>query len=614
MKRKIIYLFAFVFFVFPAFSQQLNWQPINDKILSEWAADVDPNAPLPEYPRPQMIRENWINLNGIWQYAIIGKGSKQPEDYQGDILVPYPIESALSGVGQTVGKDKELWYHRTFEVNRGMRRGNLLLHFGAVDWEAEVFVNGKSVGLHQGGYDPFSFEISEALVSGKTQKLSIRVWDPTDEGPQPRGKQINKPHAIWYTPVTGIWQTVWLESVPDQYISDIRNTADLDNKQISVHAQVNDAKPGQMISIRLLANGELVEEQEVPAGESTTFSIQNPNIWGPNNPFLYDIEARLKIGKKQLDAVKSYTAMRKISMLPDVDGNQRMLLNDKFVFQYGPLDQGWWPDGLYTAPTEEALVYDIDKTKEMGFNMIRKHVKVEPARWYYHCDKIGMLVWQDMPSGDMGNRWEARPGVVGKGTEKERSPESIAIFKKEWKAIMDANYNFPSIIVWVPFNEAWGQFNTEEIVKWTVEYDPSRLVNGASGGNYTLVGQIMDMHNYPDPVMPDPKIWGNHQIIVLGEFGGLGLPIEGHTWQDKDNWGYQSFKDKNALRERYSKLIQDLKPLIPMGLSAAIYTQTTDVEVETNGLMTYDRKVTKLEPQFLKQLHKELYTIKIPMK
>ncbi|MBI0397507.1 glycoside hydrolase family 2 protein [Cyclobacterium marinum] len=614
MIKKITCWIALVFLVFPTFSQQHNWQPKKDKILSEWAINIDPNAPLPEYPRPQMSRENWTNLNGIWKYAIIEKGSTEPDNFQGDILVPYAIESALSGVGQTVSKDQELWYHRSFEVDRGMRKGNLLLHFGAVDWEAEVFINGKSVGMHQGGYDPFSFEISEALVSGRKQQLSIRVWDPTDEGPQPRGKQINKPHGIWYTPVTGIWQTVWLEAVPDQYISHIKNTADLDNKQISVETQVNDPQPGQMITVRLFANGELLDEKEVPAGESTIFSIDNPNIWGPDNPFLYDIEARLMDGRKQLDAVKSYTAMRKISMKPDAYGNQRLLLNDKFLFQYGPLDQGWWPDGLYTAPTEEALVYDIDKTKEMGFNMIRKHVKVEPARWYYHCDKIGMLVWQDMPSGDMGNRWEARPGVVGKGTERKRSPESMAIFKKEWKAIMDANYNFPSIIVWVPFNEAWGQFNTEEIVKWTVEYDPSRLVNGASGGNYTLEGQIMDMHNYPDPVMPDPKIWGHHQIIVLGEYGGLGLPIEGHTWQNKDNWGYQSFKDKDALRERYSKLIQDLKPLIPMGLSAAIYTQTTDVEVETNGLMTYDRKVSKLEPQFLKQLHKELYTIKIPMK
>lgn len=382
-----------------------------------------------------MSRENWTNLNGIWKYTIIEKGSTEPENFQGDILVPYAIESALSGVGQTVSKDQELWYHRSFEVDRGMRKGNLLLHFGAVDWEAEVFINGKSVGMHQGGYDPFSFEISEALVSGRKQQLSIRVWDPTDEGPQPRGKQINKPHGIWYTPVTGIWQTVWLEAVPDQYISHIKNTADLDNKQISVETQVNDPQPGQMITVRLFTNGELLDEKEVPAGESTIFSIDNPNIWGPDNPFLYDIEARLMDGRKQLDAVKSYTAMRKISMKPDAYGNQRLLLNDKFLFQYGPLDQGWWPDGLYTAPTEEALVYDIDKTKEMGFNMIRKHVKVEPARWYYHCDKIGMLVWQDMPSGDMGNRWEARPGVVGKGTERKRSPESMAIFKKNGKPL-----------------------------------------------------------------------------------------------------------------------------------------------------------------------------------
>jgi len=614
MIQKITCWIALFFICFPAFCQRENWQPIKDKILSEWAMDIDPNAPLPEYPRPQMTRENWSNLNGIWHYAIVNKGDNQPSDFQGDILVPYAVESALSGVGKSVGKDKELWYQREFEVDRAMKKRNLLLHFGAVDWEAEVFVNGKSVGIHQGGYDPFSFEISNALISGKTQQLTVRVWDPTDDGPQPRGKQVNEPHSIWYTPVTGIWQTVWLEAVPDQYIASIKNTPDLDNEQIIVQPQVMHAQPGQMVIISLMAKGVLVAEKKVAAGEEAVFTINDPNIWGPENPFLYDVEARLINGRKVFDEVKSYAAMRKISMLPDENGNQRLLLNDKFLFQYGPLDQGWWPDGLYTAPTEEALVFDIDKTKEMGFNMIRKHVKVEPARWYYHCDQIGMLVWQDMPSGDMGNRWESRPGVIGKGTEKKRTPESIAIFKKEWKAIMDANYNFPSIVVWVPFNEAWGQFNTEEIVKWTMAHDPSRMVNGASGGNYTLAGHIMDIHNYPDPVMPDPKIWGNKQIIVLGEYGGLGLPIEGHTWQEKDNWGYQSFENKTALKERYTQLIKDLKPLLPLGLSAAIYTQTTDVEVETNGLMTYDRKVIKLDPQFLRQLHEELYTIKIHMK
>ena len=611
---KLTYWIVLLFVSYPAFCQQSNWQPVKGKILSEWASAIDPEMPLPEYPRPQMTRENWANLNGSWQYAIVKKGAKQPADFDGEILVPYAIESALSGVGKSVGKDSELWYHREFEVDRAMKKGKLLLHFGAVDWEAEVFINGESVGIHQGGFDPFFFEISDALISGKGQILSVRVWDPTDEGPQPRGKQVNDPRGIWYTPVTGIWQTVWLESLPEQYIGSLKSTPDLDKKQLTIQPHVMHAKAGQELNVRLMANGELVDTKTVLSGEQAVFSLENPNIWGPGHPFLYDVEVELIEGRKVIDAVKSYTAMRKISMLPDENGFQRLLLNDTFLFQYGPLDQGWWPDGLYTAPTDEALVFDIQKTKEMGFNMIRKHVKVEPARWYYHCDKMGMLVWQDMPSGDMGNRWESRPGVIGKGTERDRTPISKAIFKTEWQAIMDANYNFPSIVVWVPFNEAWGQFDTDEIVRWTMAYDPSRLVNGASGGNYTLQGHIMDIHNYPDPVMPDPTIWGEKQVIVLGEYGGLGLPIEGHTWQEKDNWGYQSFQDKAALKGRYSQLIKDLKPLVPKGLSAAIYTQTTDVEVETNGLMTYDRKIIKLDPQFLKQLHEELYTIKIPMK
>ncbi len=596
------------------FAQQASWRPVDTKILSPWAAEIDPANPHPEYPRPQMTREDWVNLNGLWNYALAPKGAGMPEAYAGEILVPFAIESALSGVGKTVGKDQELWYFREIEIDRSLRREKLLLHFGAVDWEAEVFVNGQSVGTHQGGYDPFYFDISEALQSGKTQSLAIRVWDPTDEGPQPRGKQVNEPRGIWYTPVTGIWQTVWLEAVPEHHIRSLKNTPDFDNKQIRVQADVAGATAGQRLRIRLLADGTPVGEQLVANQEEAVFTLEAPQVWSPENPFLYDLEVALMDGKKVVDQVNGYTALRKISTARDANGIQRMLLNNEFVFQYGPLDQGWWPDGLYTAPTEEALLFDIEKTLDMGFNMIRKHVKVEPARWYYHCDRMGVLVWQDMPSGDMGNRWESRPGVIGKGTEKDRTPESEAIFRKEWKAIMDANYNFPSIVVWVPFNEAWGQFDTDEIVQWTVDYDPSRLVNGASGGNYTLKGQIMDMHNYPDPVMPDPQIWGDQQVIVLGEYGGLGLPVDGHTWQEKDNWGYQSFKNETELQERYSRLIQDLKPLIPKGLSAAIYTQTTDVEVEVNGLMTYDREVIKFDPAFLRNKHQELYTIKIPMK
>jgi hypothetical protein len=342
---------------------------------------------------------------------------------------------------------------------------------------------------------------------------------------------------------------------------------------------------------------------------AATISINAPKLWSPENPFLYDIRYQLIRKGKVIDSVKSYFAMRKISMQPDANGIQRMMLNNKFVFQYGPLDQGWWPDGLYTAPTDEALRYDIEQTKAMGFNMIRKHVKVEPARWYHHCDKLGILVWQDMPSGDMGNRWESRPGIYGKGTDKNRTPESEEIYRREWSNIVRALYNFPCIVVWVPFNEAWGQFKTEEITQWTTTIDPTRLVNPASGGNFVQVGHIFDLHNYPEPLMPQADLFGKKQILALGEYGGLGLPIENHTWQDKNNWGYQSFKTKDSLYNRYAEFVNTIPHFIQLGLSAAIYTQTTDVEVEINGLMTYDRQIIKMPVDKLHALHQKLYTV-----
>lgn len=596
----------FSFFLFHGTIAQ-DWKPAGSRILTSWAEKVDPKAPLPEYPRPQLTRAEWTNLNGLWDYAIVPVKSGMPGSFQGKILVPFAVESALSGVGKTVGKDLELWYRTSFSSPKNLKGKRLLLHFGAVDWEAEVFINGKSIGSHKGGYDPFSFDLTPHLGKSGPQELSVRVWDPSDDGPQPRGKQVKAPHGIWYTPVTGIWQTVWLETVPETYISGLKTTPYFETGSVRIQPAITGAQEGDQVKISAFDGSREVASAVAAPGQETVLNIPDAKIWAPGNPFLYDLKVSVTRKGKAVDEAGSYFAIRKISMQPDEQGIQRMLVNNKFLFQYGPLDQGWWPDGLYTAPTDEALLFDIVKTKEMGFNMIRKHVKVEPARWYYHCDRLGMLVWQDMPSGDLGNKWEQRPGITGRETDKDRTPESEAIYKTEWKAILDAFHHFPSIVVWVPFNEAWGQFKTREITEWTMKYDPSRLVNSASGGNFEPVGHIIDMHNYPDPVMPRPDLFGKSQVIVLGEFGGLGLPVADHTWQDKNNWGYQSFKNQEELLERYTKLMTDLKPLIKRGLSAGVYTQTTDVEIETNGLITYDRKVIKIPEQKLKELHTELY-------
>jgi beta-galactosidase/beta-glucuronidase len=604
--RTFLLIFAFVagsFFV----NGQTGWKRVGDKIATQWAEQVSPEHPLPEYPRPQLERANWQNLNGLWNYSITPKDRQDAGNYQGKILVPFAVESSLSGVGKTVGKNNLLWYNRKFSVPKVMKGKNILLHFGAVDWRTEVFVNGKSAGTHEGGFDPFFFDITALINKNGEQDLVVKVWDPTDEGPQPRGKQVVKPEAIWYTPVTGIWQTVWIEAVPTTHISAIKPTPDIDNQSLRLSVDVTNKKSGDKVSVSAWDGEKKVAESEAPAGEEIALKINDAKLWSPDEPFLYRLQVSLISNKKQTDNVKSYFAMRKSSVGFDDKGIKRMLLNNKFVFQYGPLDQGWWPDGLYTAPTDEALRFDIEQTKNMGFNMIRKHIKVEPARWYYYCDSLGILVWQDMPSGDLGNRWDSGLGRIGLSTDQKRSAESEQYYRKEWNAIIDALYPFPSIVVWTPFNEAWGQFKTVDIANWTMKKDPSRLVNSASGGNFTYVQHILDIHHYPEPAMPDPRFFGKSLALVNGEFGGLGLPVPGHVWQEKDNWGYQSFKTPDDLLKKYAVFTDSLDHFIGYGLSAAVYTQTTDVEVEINGLMTYDRKVIKNPAEKLKQLNSKLY-------
>jgi beta-galactosidase/beta-glucuronidase len=606
MKRLFSSLFILMFFIQSVFSQNTGWKIAGNKITTQWSANVNPLNPLPEYPRPQMVRESWKNLNGLWDYTITSTGGPIPDTFQGKILVPFAVESALSGVGKNVGPDDVLWYKTKFTVPSTFRKKNILLHFEAVDWSTEIYLNGVKIGTHQGGYDPFTFDIT-SFIKGPEQILELEVYDPADNGPQPRGKQVLKPGGIWYTSVSGIWRTVWIEAVPETYISSTKQVPDIDKQSLSIDVQVENPVAGDMVHVTASEGGKVVSEKEAAAGERMIIPMNDPKLWSPDSPFLYDLKVSLVRKGKVTDEVKSYFGMRKISMMPDKNGIMRLMLNNKFVFQYGPLDQGWWPDGLYTAPTDEALLNDIQKTKAMGFNTIRKHVKVEPARWYYYCDKTGVLVWQDMPSGDLsGGQWGSDPGLEG-GQDKTRSEASEKIYRTEWNAIIDYLYNFPCIVIWVPFNESWGQFKTEEITASTIQKDPSRLVNSASGGNYHYTGHILDLHNYPEPAMPKAEIFGSKQAIVLGEFGGLGLPLENHTWVDKNNWGYKSFTDADALFKTYSGFLDQIAKFIDKGLSAAIYTQTTDCEVECNGLMTYDRKVVKVPEEKLRTAAQKLY-------
>ncbi len=572
MKRKILFLAIPVILLLICQISNAQWKiPPGAPLLTKWAKEVSPSNPLPEYPRPQLVREEWLNLNGLWEFAECNVGDEPPfgKVLKERILVPFPIESALSGVMRPA---ERLWYRRTVTLPKKWGERNVLLHFGAVDWESTVYVNGKLIGRHRGGYDPFSFDITSALTKEGQQEIIVGVFDPSDQGDQPRGKQVLKPGGIWYTPTTGIWQTVWLEPVASSHISDLLIVPDVTAKRVQLTVRSTGDAMTQKVRVLILDKGNQAVETEGKVGEEITIPLRSPKLWSPSNPFLYDLKVELEEEGRKADVVKSYFGMRKIEIAPDSRGINRILLNGEFVMMVGPLDQGFWPDGIYTAPTDKALRYDIEMTKKLGFNMARKHVKVEPDRWYYWADKLGLIVWQDMPSGN------------------NRADESKKQFELELEKLVQTHRNHPSIVMWVVFNEGWGQYDTERLSAWVKQLDPSRLVNNASGWTDKRAGDVLDIHSYPTPKSPQPD---SSRAIVLGEFGGLGLAVDGHTWK-KEHWGYQGMANAEQLTSRYERFLQRVYALKDNpGLSAAVYTQTTDVEVECNGLMTYDRAIVK---------------------
>ena len=553
------------------------WQPAPGRMMTRWAADVRPEAVLPEYPRPQMVRSRWQNLNGVWQASIGYDTTTTPTHAFGRnlserILVPFAMESALSGLGSHANG---LVYRRMFRTPEGMAAGErLLLHFGAVDWHATVFVNGRRIGSHTGGYDRFSFDITDALQGNGEQELVVAVFDPTDEFGQPRGKQVSKPEGIWYTPVTGIWQTVWLEPVPAASVERLMMTPDVAGRALRITVHGRGTSSAQQVEVVATGNG---GEHRVTGavGQELRLPVPNPRLWGPDDPYLYDLRVTLRDGTREIDAVTSYFGMRTVAVGTDANGFRRIMLNGAPVFQVGPLDQGWWPDGLYTAPTDAALRFDLEMTKALGFNMTRKHIKVEPARWYYYADSIGLPVWQDMPSG-----WND-------------SPRAQQEFTAEIRAMIEDLHNHPSIIMWVPFNEKWGQFDVPRIVSIVQGMDSSRLVNDVSGWQHENVGHIIDVHRYQGP---QAMRGANGRVAVVGEYGGLGYKEAGHTWAG-DAWGYGGlFENRAALADRYDLLMKRLyRDRDTHGIGAGVYTQMTDVEVELNGFFTYDRAILKFD-------------------
>ncbi|MFF1606544.1 glycoside hydrolase family 2 protein [Amycolatopsis sp. NPDC058278] len=564
-----------------------GWRRLDPPLPTPWSADVAPDNALPEYPRPQLTRPRWLNLNGVWEYAgwPSSPDEPRPSGYAERILVPFPPESALSGIGR---RDEVLWYRRLFEVPSDWHGSRVLLHFGAVDQTAKVWVNNQLVATHEGGYTAFSADVTDVLRASGPQELTVRAEDRTDIEPFPVGKQRNAPGGICYTPSSGIWQTVWLEPVPETRIERLELTPDLTG--VTVFPQVTG---GAEVVVILSANGTETARASGAAGTSARVDVPSPRLWTPDDPHLYSLRVQLFDGRGSIsDEVGSYAGLRTIGLVPDPQGRPRIALNGRVTFLHGPLDQGYWPDGISTAPTDDALRFDLEKTKELGFNFVRKHVKVEPARWYHWADTLGLLVWQDMPSLTVS--FDGPPGIAP-----DPVPRARERFEAELAEMVTQLQAVPSIVGWVPFNEGWGEFDTARVAESVKTLDPTRLVIANSGVNCCFsrpdsgAGDVYDDHTYVGPGSPSVR---DGRAIVDGEYGGLGLVLDDHCWPGPPN-AYEMTPTRERLTERYAEVSAALERIVAdRGLSGAVYTQTTDVENEVNGLLTYDRRVIKVDP------------------
>ncbi|BAV07687.1 Glycosyl hydrolases family 2, TIM barrel domain [Filimonas lacunae] len=593
MKRIVLSLTCLLHAYYGMTQEQWKLQPVS--VTTRWAKQVTPQNVLPEYPRPQLVRSKWTNLNGLWEYAITDSTVASVTKYDGQILVPYPLESALSGVKRSLQPDQKLWYRREVTIadkKPGMR---YLLHFGAVDYSTVVICNGKEAGRHKGGFQEFTVEVTALLQKGNNT-IGVAVLDPTDKGNNPKGKQVLNPRGIMYTPTSGIWQTVWLEEVPEVFVSKLKILPDVDKQLLQVWVTADGKMDKYQAEVSVWADGKEVSKQTGNGDAAFLLPIANPHLWSPQNPFLYDVQVRLLKNGKPVDEVKSYAGMRKVEIKKDAEGQERIFLNNQYVFQLGVLDQGFWPDGLFTAPTDEALAWDVVTIKSMGFNTIRKHIKIEPARWYYHCDKLGMLVWQDMP-------YPANVSDEAKNEFERENNENIAQL-----------YNYPCIVSWVLFNEGWNRYDQERLTGWMKRKDPSRIINGHSGENYDknspanpdekwINSDLTDVHVYPGPGQA-PQLPGKAR--VLGEWGGVRVATPGHQWNGEKSWGYIE-TTAASFATKYSFMMRHLKLFEEEGLSAAIYTQPFDVEIEENGLVTYDREVIKIPVDKMKEINSILF-------